>query len=180
MAFMPDNDEPVPLLGGVALDLHVLLAADLAVRDQRVGAVSPPLPAVPRTDDVLSVDRAADADVRAEMLAVRVEYVHRPRFGSEHDEFLPEVVHALDLTHREVRGESDDEPAGGKAVGRQCDAGRTEFPLGGITGGVRGKLGRQIGHGVRHVNSSDIGLRGTGRARLIGQTRGDWWLLLLK
>ena len=105
----------------------LLLAADLAVRDQRVGAVAPPLPAVPGADDVFALDGATDAHVGAEVQAVGVEHVHLAGLGAKQHQFLAEVVHPLDLTGGQFRGEADDEPARREPVRRQRYAGRTEL-----------------------------------------------------
>ncbi len=92
VAFVPDQDEAVPLHGRVGADADVVLAADLAVRDQRVAAVTTPLPAVPGADDVLALDRAADTHVGAEVLAVRIQHADLAGRGAEQHQLLTEVV----------------------------------------------------------------------------------------
>jgi len=133
---VPHQDEAVPLRDRVGLDADVLLAADLAVRDQGIGAVAVPMPAVPRADDVFALDGAADAHIRTEVLAVGVQHVDLSRRGAEDHQLLAEVVRALDLAGSQFGGESDDEPPGREAVCRQADAAWPEFALRRIRGRV--------------------------------------------
>ena len=111
VAFVPHQDESVPLRARIGPHADILLAADLAVRDQRIGAIAVPMPAMPRTHDVLALDGPADPHVRAEMLAVRVQHMHLPGLGAKQHQLLTEVMHPLHLADRQVRREPDDEPA---------------------------------------------------------------------
>ena len=84
---------------------------------------------MPRADDVLALDGAADPHVGAEVLAVRVQHMHFAGLGAKQHHLLAEVMHPLDAAGRQIRGEADDEPSGRETVGRQADAGRAEFPF---------------------------------------------------
>src|SRR6202044_3683980 len=86
------------------------------------------------------LDGATDTHVGAEVLTVRIEYVHLAGLGAEQHHFLAEVVHPLDLAGRQVRGEADDEPSGRESVRRQADAAGPEFAFGRIDGGVRNRV----------------------------------------
>src|SRR4029078_3369094 len=81
VTLVPHEDEAVPLHAGVRADADVLLAADLAVRNQRIRAVAVPAPAVPGTDDPFTLDGAADSHVRPEVLTVGVERIERTGLG---------------------------------------------------------------------------------------------------
>ena len=85
---------------------------------------------------MLALDGAADAHVRAEVLAVRVEHVDLPGRGAEDHQFLAEVVRALDLAGSQLGGEADNEPAGREAVRRKADAAGAEFAFRRIDGRV--------------------------------------------
>ena len=124
--FVPHQDEAVPLHAVVGADADVGLAADLAVRDQRVGAVAAPSPAVPGADDVFALHLAADGQVGAQVLAVGVQHVHLAGLGAEQHHFLAEVVRTLDFTDGQVGRERDDEPSRRKPVRRYRDT-RTEL-----------------------------------------------------
>jgi hypothetical protein len=137
---MPDQDEAVPLGAVIGADADVVLAADLAVRDQRIGAVTAPAPAVPGADDVFAFDRAADAHVGAQVLTVGVQHVQFAGLGAEHHQFLPEVVRSLDVAGSQLRSETDDEPSGRESVGRQADAARPELAFRRVYGGVRNRV----------------------------------------
>ena len=113
----------------VGADAHVVLAADLAVRDQRVGAVAAPLPPVPGADDVFALHRAADAHVGAEVLTVGVQHVHLAGLGAKQHHLLAEVVRTLDLTDGQVGCERDDEPPRREPVGGQGNAALTELAV---------------------------------------------------
>ena len=129
VTLVPHQDEAVPLRAGVRADADVLLAADLAVRDQRIRAVAVPAPAVPRADDPLTLDGAADSHVRPEVLAVGVEHVELPGLGAEDHQFLAEVVGPFHLARGQLGGESDDEPARREPIRREADAAWPEFTL---------------------------------------------------
>ncbi|CAG7041751.1 hypothetical protein PICSAR181_01158 [Mycobacterium avium subsp. paratuberculosis] len=146
---VPGQHEAVPLHARVGADADVVLAADLAVGNQRVAAVAAPLPPVPGADDVLALHGAADAEVGAQMLTVGVHHVHPPRRGAEQHQLLAEVVRALDLAGGQVGSERHDEPARREPVGRQCDAGLPELPLRRILG----RIGGRIRNCTRHLHS---------------------------
>ncbi len=124
---VPGQHEAVPLHARIGPDADVVLAADLAVGNPRIAAVTAPLPPVPRTDDVLALHGAADGEVGAEVLAVGVHHMNLARLGAEEHQLLTEVVRALDLTGSQVGAEGDDEPARRETVGRQGDAGLPEL-----------------------------------------------------
>ena len=126
MPLVPDQDEAIPLHSVIGADPYVGLAANLAVRDQRIRAVAAPAPPVPGADDVLALHGATDAQVGAQVLAVRVQHVHLAGLGAEQHQLLTEVVGALDFTGSQVGSEGDDEPPRREAVLRQRNA-RTEL-----------------------------------------------------
>ena len=97
-------------------------------------------PAVPRADDVLALDGAADPHVRAEVLAVGVEHVELAGLGAEDHQFFAEVVGALDLTGGQLGGEADDEPARREPVFRKADPACAEFPFRRVDRRVRNRL----------------------------------------
>ena len=122
VALVPHHDEAVPLLRRSRILIFTFCLQPILLYGISAFVPSPRhSPAVPRADDVLTLDGAADAHVGAEVLTVGVEHVDRAGLGAEDHQFFAEVVGALDLAGSQLRGEADDEPAGREPVLRQAD-----------------------------------------------------------
>src|SRR5262249_36908953 len=93
--------------------------------------------AMPWTHDLFALDGAADAQVRPQVLAIRVEHVDPPGLGPEDHQLFAEVVGAFHLPGSKIRGESHDEPPRREPVWRQPDSTGPEFPFRRIHGRVR-------------------------------------------
>ncbi len=77
----------------------------------RAGALAVESPPVEGADELAGVDRAAVADVRAEMRAERVLEVEVAGHVAPQHELTPEVVQRCDVARFEVFGIRDLEPA---------------------------------------------------------------------
>src|SRR5258705_9965909 len=94
--------------------VHGLRVRDLNIRSRAVEA-----PAVEWADDVVSVDRAADGDICAQMRTVGVEHVRGSGAAAVTDQPPAEVVQAYDVPGVDVSAVSDLEPALGVGVERK-------------------------------------------------------------
>jgi len=74
------------------------------VRDVSVGAVRAPAPAVERALDAVTDDLAAVADVRAEVFAVRFEYMQLTALVALGHQLLAEVLKRSDFADRKLGG----------------------------------------------------------------------------
>src|SRR5262249_49406422 len=109
----PDVHEAVALLHGVAARAHSLRRArEPGHLDQAAAAVE--APAVEGTADAVALDLPADAEVRAEVRAVRVEHAGGAVLPAERDELAAEVAERLHVARREVGGEAEAVPAVGR------------------------------------------------------------------
>ncbi len=82
------------------------------IGDVSVGAVRAPAPAMERALDTIAHHRAAVPDVRAEVLAVRLEHVQLTGLVAVGGQILAEILQRPDVPGREFGGPPDHEPPG--------------------------------------------------------------------
>src|SRR5205085_8524344 len=108
---MPDEHETVVLPDPTRSD-HGFGRQLVGVRDRRAASrVAAVAPAVERTPDRLAFDSSADAEMRTEVRAVRIDGECLPAGSAEHDHLYAERLHGFDLADLELVGVADGEPS---------------------------------------------------------------------
>src|SRR6185437_7622860 len=109
---MPDEDAVVLLPDWIHPQPQNLVGPLRLVGDVPIGAVRCPAPAVERTLDAIADDRAAMADVRTEVFAVRFHDMKFTVLVAVGDQIFAEVVQRPDFADRKFGRPADHEPPG--------------------------------------------------------------------